>query len=110
MLVTAYFINIMYTYGIIFLCLLLLQLLLPLLLLLYIDLLNMYHFRTTLPGRIIDVRYEEVVHNPKKIMQKVLKNLGDVKWEEDILDFHKSNRIVHTHSMNRKFICLLYTT
>lgn len=69
-----------------------------------IDLLNMYHFRMVLPGRVRDVRYEDMVHHPEDVMKPIIRDLKDVNWEENILQFHSTNRIVHTHSMTREWI------
>ena len=68
----------------------------------YLYLKNMEHFRKALPGRIIDVQYEQLTNDPETVMKKVIKQIGDIKWEDDILNFHSSKRIVHTHSMTRK--------
>lgn len=61
---------------------------------------TMDHFRRVLPGRVIDVRYEELVKNPLQVMQQVIKKL-DLPWDDNVLSFHKSNRTVQTHSMSQ---------
>lgn len=66
------------------------------------DLDLMDHFRKALPGRVVDVLYEELIQDPKRTMKRVLKEIG-VKWEDAILNFHETKRIVHTHSMTRMF-------
>ena len=68
----------------------------------YLYLLNMAHFRKVLPGRVIDVQYEKLIHNPEETIRTVIDAIGDIKWEDNILNFHSSKRIVHTHSMSRK--------
>ena len=57
----------------------------------------MHHFHSILPNRVIDVVYEDLVHNPENVMRKVLKELGQ-QWDPKILDFHKRRRSVQTHS------------
>jgi hypothetical protein len=64
----------------------------------YLDI--MYHFRMVLPGRVIDVRYEELVSNPEGVMKNIIEKLG-LKWNPSILQFHSSQRIVQTHSMQQ---------
>lgn len=66
---------------------------------LYLDIMD--HFRNLLgPTFIIDVRYEELVINPRKVMQMIIKRLN-LKWDENVLDYHKLNRTVHTHSQSQ---------
>lgn len=60
----------------------------------------MAHFRKVLPGRVMDIRYEGLVSQPEVVMKKVLKRVG-VPWDPSILEFHSSNRTVHTHSSSR---------
>ena len=69
----------------------------------YLYLSIMDHFRTVLPGRVIDVRYEQLIHDPSTVMRDIVNKIGDIGWDENILKFHNSKRIVHTHSQSRKF-------
>lgn len=69
----------------------------------YIYLEIMHHFRQTLPDRIIDVRYEALVANPKKILHRIIDRLG-IAWDDNMLNFHSTKRVVHTHSQSRKSI------
>lgn len=46
-------------------------------------------------------RYEEVVADPEAVMRRVLHALG-LAWDPAVLNFHASNRTVHTHSQSRK--------
>lgn len=62
---------------------------------------TMDHFRRVLPDRMFEVRYEELVVNPTKILSQIMSRLG-LRWDDNMLDFHKSNRPVHTHSQSRK--------
>ena len=57
----------------------------------------MAHFRKVLPGRVYDVRYEELVEDPERVMRGVLKHIG-LSWDASILEFHRKNRTVQTHS------------
>jgi len=66
----------------------------------------MHHFRQELPNRIIDVRYEELVSNPKKILFNIIDKLG-LDWDNSMLDFHESKRAVQTHSQSRKLKYLI---
>jgi hypothetical protein len=59
------------------------------------------HFREVLPGRVMDIRYENLVANPEKEVKKIL-NALNAKWDPAVLEFYKSNRTVHTMSMTRK--------
>jgi tetratricopeptide (TPR) repeat protein len=63
------------------------------------------HFRKVLPGRVVDVRYEELIHRPEEVMRRVVDKIGDIQWDDSILSFHSSQRIVHTPSMSRKDYC-----
>jgi hypothetical protein len=58
------------------------------------------HFRKVLPGRVYDVRYEELVRDPEGVMRGVVKHLGLV-WDASILDFHMTNRSVQTFSSSQ---------
>lgn len=57
----------------------------------------MAHFRATLPGRVIDIRYEELVNFPDKVMQRLTKQIG-VEYSASLLEVEKSKRVIHTHS------------
>eukprot|EP01036_Dinobryon_divergens_P036186 gene36186-47054_t len=58
----------------------------------------MHHFRTVLPGRVTDVSYEEMVRDPEKVIRGVIGKLG-LDWDPNVMQFHKTNRTVQTHSM-----------
>lgn len=58
----------------------------------------MDHWRTVLPGYILDVRYEDVVADPEGEARKLLAFCG-LEWEDSCLEFHKVKRSVHTASM-----------
>ena len=60
----------------------------------------MAHFRKVLPGRVYDVRYEELVEDPERVMRGVVKHIG-VGWDSSILEFYRSNRSVQTMSSSQ---------
>ena len=65
----------------------------------YIELIQ--HFRTVLPNRVMDIRYENLISNPEGVMKQIISAL-DLPWNDAVMNFHKSNRTVHTHSQSRK--------
>jgi tetratricopeptide (TPR) repeat protein len=56
----------------------------------------MAHWRTTLPNRFIDVVYEDLVTNPEKETRRLVAHCG-LAWENQCLDFHKTNRPILTN-------------
>ena len=57
----------------------------------------MNHWNTLLPGKILNLRYESLVDNPKAEIEKMLDYCG-LPFEEGCLNFHDSNRPVGTAS------------
>lgn len=58
----------------------------------------MRHYRTALPpGRIIEVQYEDLTCSPEATLRRVLKAMK-LPWEESVLRFFESQRIVRTSS------------
>jgi tetratricopeptide (TPR) repeat protein len=58
----------------------------------------MAHWRTVLPpGRILDVRYEDVVADLEGEAQRIIGHC-DLSWDERCLSFHKTDRPVRTAS------------
>ena len=49
----------------------------------------MEHWRDMLPGKILDISYEELVTNQETQSRRLLSHC-DLDWEADVLDFHKS--------------------
>ena len=70
----------------------------------------MAHFRRVLPGRVVDLRYEELVSDAESVLRRVVVDLLELPWEEQLLQFHKSGRAVQTNSMSRKCLQLTVTT
>ncbi|HIJ84460.1 MAG: TPR REGION protein [Magnetococcales bacterium] len=57
----------------------------------------MQHWQKTLPGRMLEIQYEEVVAHPEKMIRRILDHCG-LPWDERCLDFHTVNRQVDTAS------------
>jgi tetratricopeptide (TPR) repeat protein len=60
----------------------------------------MEHWKAVLPIPILDVRYEELIADPRTWVGKVLEFCG-LEWEEACLDFHRSKRQVNTASYDQ---------
>jgi tetratricopeptide (TPR) repeat protein len=59
----------------------------------------MQHWHKVLPeGRILDLRYEEMVADTEKQARRVLEFVG-LPWDENCLQFHKNDRLVKTASV-----------
>jgi hypothetical protein len=50
---------------------------------------------------VVTRRYEELVRHPEAIMKDIVVNRLKLQWEPEVLDFHKNNRTVQTHSQSR---------
>lgn len=55
----------------------------------------MNHWHQVLPGRIHDVRYEELVEHPEATMRALLEYC-DLSWEDRCLTFFRTKRVVNT--------------
>lgn len=60
----------------------------------------MEHWKQVLPIPILDVRYEELVADPRTQVEKILGFCG-LEWEDDCLNFHTSARQVITASYDQ---------
>jgi tetratricopeptide (TPR) repeat protein len=60
----------------------------------------MSHWHSVLPGRILDVRYEDVVRSPEPEIRKLLA-FCDLSWEPACLSHHRTKRVVLTASANQ---------
>jgi tetratricopeptide (TPR) repeat protein len=61
----------------------------------------MAHWHNVLPpGRILDVRYEDVVADTENEARRILKYLG-LPWDPACLDFHNNTRTVRTASVTQ---------
>jgi tetratricopeptide (TPR) repeat protein len=63
---------------------------------LYADL--MAHWHRTFPGRILDVRYEDLVTAPEATVRRSVAHLG-LDWDPACLEFHNTAREVRTASI-----------
>jgi lipopolysaccharide assembly outer membrane protein LptD (OstA) len=57
----------------------------------------MDHWHKVLPGKILDVRYEDIVNDIQAETRKVLEFLG-LEWSDSCVNFHENKRVVHTAS------------
>lgn len=60
----------------------------------------MEHWRRELPGRMLEVRYEDLVANQEVETRRILDHVG-LDWDPSCLQFHKSKRTVQTASLNQ---------
>jgi tetratricopeptide (TPR) repeat protein len=58
---------------------------------------QMDHWHQVLPGRILDVQYEDLVNNPEAQARRVLEWCG-LPWEGSVLAFHEQDRPAMTAS------------
>ncbi len=49
---------------------------------------HMAHWRTVMPGRILDVHYEDLVRDPENQARRIIEWCG-LPWESAVLDFHR---------------------
>ena len=83
------------------------------------------HFRRELPGRVLDVHYEELVSDPEPFVRTLVVDKLGLEWDDRyvvvtrcrycwncrsdasslclcrVMEFHTLNRTVHTHSMQQ---------
>ena len=64
----------------------------------YLDL--MHHFRTALPGRIVDVLYEELVTSPENVLRTITARAG-IDFHPNMLAFKNSSKTQQTHSRSQ---------
>ncbi len=64
----------------------------------YLDL--MEHWKTVLPGRFLEIDYEELVDNQEEQTRRLLEWIG-VEWDSKCLSFHESDRLVRTASITQ---------
>jgi hypothetical protein len=51
----------------------------------------MQHWRKVLPGRVIDIRYEDLVEEPEIALKMIIQAIG-AKWDPTVLNYHEANR------------------
>lgn len=57
----------------------------------------MGHYDKVMPGRVMHVRYEELVDDLEGVARAVIDAAG-LEWYDDILDFHNKKQTVNTFS------------
>ncbi len=57
----------------------------------------MRFWKSQLPGRILDVSYENLTEDQEGVSRKILAHSG-LDWQDRVMDFHKNDRIVRTAS------------
>nr|WP_276510924.1 sulfotransferase [Rhodobium orientis] len=57
----------------------------------------MEHWKAIFPGRILEVQYEDTIADPETMSRKLIAHAG-LEWENQCLDFHKTERTVRTAS------------
>ena len=60
----------------------------------------MAHWKKILPVEIIDISYEELVHNQEDMTRKILGHCG-LDWADECLDFYNTKRSVATASVDQ---------
>eukprot|EP00981_Chlorochromonas_danica_P007770 scaffold1882_cov163-Ochromonas_danica.AAC.1 len=61
----------------------------------------MHHFRSRLPpGRILDIRYEDLAKDPARMMKIILEEHLHLPYDEQVLHFYNQKRAVLTHSQS----------
>ncbi len=60
----------------------------------------MDHWDKVLPGRILTVRYEELVADSEAQARRLIEHAG-LDWDPQILNFHESRRVVRTASLEQ---------
>lgn len=58
------------------------------------------HWRNAMPGRILDVRYEDMVASPKTTARRLVAHL-ELDWDPGCLNFHETPRAIRTASMGQ---------
>lgn len=57
----------------------------------------MTHWHKLLPGKVLDVHYEQVVANQEQETRRLISHCG-LQWEDNCLEFYKTSRAVNTAS------------
>jgi hypothetical protein len=57
----------------------------------------MEHWDAVLPGRVLHIRYEDMVEDLPNVAKAII-DATDLAWEEDVLEFHKKKQAVNTLS------------
>ena len=62
---------------------------------LYLDLMN--YWKISFPNYIYDIKYENIINNPKHEIFNLLKTCN-LNWNPNCLNFHKNKRVIKTAS------------
>eukprot|EP01036_Dinobryon_divergens_P022684 gene22684-30966_t len=54
---------------------------------------TMAHFRRVLPNRVVDLRYEDLVTDPERVLREIVVGRLKLKWEASVLDYHAMGRV-----------------
>lgn len=57
----------------------------------------MDHWDNVLPGRVMTIRYEDMVEDMPAVAKRIIEAAG-LEWNDEILDFHKKKQAVNTLS------------
>jgi hypothetical protein len=57
----------------------------------------MDHWHAVMPGRILDVQYEDIVSDLPRQLARMLGHCG-LEWDDACLDFHNTKRSIRTAS------------
>ena len=60
----------------------------------------MDHWERLLAGRILTLAYEDVVNDPESAARRLIAHTG-LEWDEKVLSFHESARVVRTASLEQ---------
>ena len=60
----------------------------------------MDHWEKVVPGRILTLRYEDMVVDPEGQARRLIEHAG-LDWDPQVLDFHQSRRVVRTASLEQ---------
>ena len=63
---------------------------------LYLEVMD--HFRSVLPGKILEIQYENLVKEPEKNLRNILGRL-QLNWDKNVLNYDSVNRTVLTSSV-----------
>jgi Flp pilus assembly protein TadD len=61
----------------------------------------MSHWRNVLPGRVVEVRYEDLVADPEASIRWLVTDVCGLPWTADCLRFHETHRAVGTASADQ---------
>ena len=61
---------------------------------------TMEFWQKEFPKNIFNLKYETLIENPKNQIEKIL-NFCDLEWDENVMNHHKSSRIIRTLSFDQ---------